>query len=253
MAPGSQRPHAADPAHPDPGGSIDPGRAPDPGDPGDPGVEDGQRPLRADAERNRRLILDAASAVFAERGLEAGFEEVARRAGVGVGTVYRRFPDRDDLIDALFARRLDELVALTARAGEREDPWEALVWFLEESVAAQSCDRGLSEVLGDGLRGAERLERARERMQPAVGAVVARAQAAGLLRDDVAPLDLAVLSRAVSQIGTEATPDLWRRYLAILLDGLRARPERPTPLPRACPDEAELARVAHKARPGRRR
>lgn len=202
------------------------------------------RPLRADAERNRRLILDVAGEVFAERGLDAGFDEVARRAGVGVGTVYRRFPDREDLIDALFAERIEGMAELAEEAGRVDDPWEAVVFFLERSIEAQAVDRGLMEVLGQGVGRDRRIERARDRMQPLVGALVRRAAAAGALRPGVQPLDLAVLASGLARISTDGRPDLWRRYLPVVLDGLRPAPGQ-AGLPLAAPDEAEFAMLVH--------
>lgn len=211
-------------------------------------ASDVRRPLRADAERNRRLILDTASAVFAERGLVAGFDEIARAAGVGVGTVYRRFPDREDLIDALFADRVEAMVGLATDAAQIEDPWAALAWFLERSVAEQASDRGLAEVMGSGLRGRRRLENARSQMLPAVGLLIQRADAAGVLRDGVVVLDLAIIGRVLSSISTEANPDLWRRYVPIAMDGLRRAPDS-SPLPSMLPEESDLAQLVQWRRP----
>ncbi|GAB3815945.1 TetR/AcrR family transcriptional regulator [Kribbella italica] len=203
------------------------------------------RPLRADAERNRRLIVEAAETVFAERGLMAGFDEVARAAGVGVGTVYRRFPQRDDLIDALFADRVQAMVALAESAAAIEEPWQALGWFLEQSVAEQAGDRGLAEVLGDGMRGSRRLAQARERMLPAVGDLLARARRAGVVRPDVEILDLAVIGSMLARLSTDADPELWRRYLPIALDGLRQRPDS-APLVGGAAREADLTQLARR-------
>lgn len=211
-----------------------------------PASDDDPRPLRADAERNRRLIIDAAAGVFAERGLLAGFDEIARAAGVGVGTVYRRFPDRDDLIDALFAERIEAMVELAAEAAELEDdPWAALARFLERSVAAQAGDRGLAEALGDGLRGRRRLEAARGRMVPAVEALLVRARLAGVVRPDVEVLDLATIGNMLVLVANDSNPELWRRYLPIVLDGLRRRPDS-APLTLPPPTEADLAHIAQR-------
>ena len=101
------------------------------------------RPLRADAERNRRRILAAARQLFAARGLGVSLDEIAAEAGVGVGTVYRRFPDRDLLIDALFEERIDEIAQAARDALEHDDPWEGFAWFLHEAAGLQAPDRGL--------------------------------------------------------------------------------------------------------------
>src|SRR3954447_23625693 len=108
-----------------------------------PSVPAGPRRLRADAERNRRRLLVAAEELFAERGLCVGLEEIARHAGVGVGTAYRRVRDKDELIDALFEAHIDAIVALADQAAVEPDPWEGLVLFLRGAVEPQIRNRGL--------------------------------------------------------------------------------------------------------------
>src|SRR4051812_11232440 len=102
-----------------------------------------ERPLRRDAELNRQRILTAAADAFAEGGLAVTMDEIARRAGVGVGTVYRRFPDKELLIEALFEQRIDELVVLAEAARDEADPFAGLARFFESFVAIQAADRGL--------------------------------------------------------------------------------------------------------------
>jgi AcrR family transcriptional regulator len=102
-----------------------------------------ERPLRRDAERNRERILQAAAELFTERGLDVTLNDIAHHAGVGVGTVYRRFPDKETLIDALFEVRLAQIVALAEAQSRVEDPWEALSGFLERALEMQSADRAL--------------------------------------------------------------------------------------------------------------
>src|SRR5438552_7742440 len=106
-----------------------------------------ERPLRRDAERNRQRILDAARELFTERGLTVTLNDIAHHAGCGVGTVYRRFPDKELLIDALFEERIDELVDFANEGLADPDPWHGLVRFLERALDAQTRDRGLKEVL----------------------------------------------------------------------------------------------------------
>src|SRR6202045_874858 len=101
----------------------------------------GERPLRRDAERNRQRILAAAAEVFTERGLDATLDDVARAAGVGVGTVYRRFPDKDSLVSELFRDRIDALVTVAEEACESADPWRGLVDFLEYIASAMAGDQ----------------------------------------------------------------------------------------------------------------
>jgi AcrR family transcriptional regulator len=205
-------------------------------------IENLGRPLRADAERNRRRILVAAAEVFAKRGLDAGLDEIARHAGVGTGTVYRRFPDKAMLIEALFESRIDTLIDVAEKALAMPDPWAGLVHFLETSIEMQQADRGLKEVLfGDGCSpgthpGGSRFTAKMNSLIPTFSAIVDRAKAAGQLRPDVSTTDLAVIQFMLNSVGTFAAavePQLWRRQLAILLDGLRTEREGITPLPLA--------------------
>jgi AcrR family transcriptional regulator len=198
------------------------------------------RPLRADAERNRRRILVAAAEVFAKRGLDAGLDEIARHAGVGTGTVYRRFPDKAILIDALFESRIDALFEVAEKAFAMPDAWAGLVYFLETSIEMQQADRGLKELLfGEGCAPggpakASRFAAKLNTLLPMISAIVDRAKATGQLRADVDPTDLAVIQFMLHGVGTltaPVEPHLWRRQLAILLDGLRADRKEVTPLP----------------------
>src|SRR5579862_1591321 len=105
------------------------------------------RPLRADAERNRRRIMDSARALFAERGLDVTLNDIAHHAGVGVGTVYRRFPSKDDLIDALFEDGVSRIAGIAREGLEDPDPWNGFVSTLERLLELQEADRGLKELL----------------------------------------------------------------------------------------------------------
>lgn len=204
------------------------------------------RPLRRDAEQNRVRILDAARAAFAECGLDVSMDAIARRAGVGVGTVYRRFPDKEVLIEALFEQRLDELVGIATDAASERDPWTALARLLEGFVTAQAADRGLRDLLLSSAHAEQRVARARERIAPVADGIVARAQEAGRLRDDVVGTDLALVQFmlvALVDYTREVEPEVWRRFLAIVLDGLRARRAKPGELPVAPLDDAQFAAV----------
>jgi AcrR family transcriptional regulator len=206
-----------------------------------------ERPLRRDAERNRLRILQAAREVFADRGLDASLDQIAAHAGVGVGTVYRRFPDKDALIDALFEEGIDEVAAAGQRALSAPDPWEGLVGFLQQANALLACDRGLRQVLLS--RGAHRTERAREKITPIATELVARAQQAGSLRADLDPLDLPVIQLMVSAIADltrEVSPELWQRALTIIIDGLASTRQTPTPLPGKPLDRDQLAAAISK-------
>jgi AcrR family transcriptional regulator len=182
------------------------------------------RPLRRDAERNRLRILQAAAEVFTEQGLRATLDDVADRAGVGVGTVYRRFPDKEALVEALFTERLDSLVGFAEQALTDPDPWAGLVGLLERAAMIMAGDRGLRQILMYATYGHDRVEQARARMQPVVTKVVKRAQEAGVLRADLYATDIPLLEFMVSAIAEytlQVRPEVWRRYLALMLDALR--------------------------------
>jgi AcrR family transcriptional regulator len=184
------------------------------------------KPLRADAERNRRRILEAAAEVFGERGLSATLDAVAERAGVGVGTVYRRFPDKEALVDALFEERIDEVRAIADEAALIPDGWEALTTFMERALEMHCHDRALKELVFSTAHGQDRVARARQRIKPAVETLFERARASGQLRADVEINDVPILQLMVTAVidyAQDAAPDVWRRYLGILLDGLRAK------------------------------
>ena len=192
------------------------------------------RPLRADAERNRARILAAAAEVFADRGLDVSLDEIAAHAGVGVGTVYRRFPDKDALIDALFEEKIDRAVELADRALEIEDPWEAFTTFMRGMCRMQAGDRGFKDALLARDRGRERVAAARERIAPRAMKLLDRAQEAGAVRSDLGPFDVPMLNLCVSLIADrtrEVAPDYWERVLTIIIDGISAQgPASPMPV-----------------------
>lgn len=183
------------------------------------------RPLRRDAQRNRRRILDAARSLIATHGLGVSYEEVARAADVAVGTVYNRFPRREDLIDVLFTEQVDEVVATAQRVRAIEDPWDALVACLTEIVALQVRNRGLRQLAAGTGRRADLTRDARERIAPVVTELLERAQEAGAVRPDVRERDLAlvpIMVGAVIDSARHVDANLWRRALVLVLDGLRA-------------------------------
>ena len=204
----------------------------------------GIRPLRRDAERNRQRILKAASEVFNERGLEVSLDEIARHAGVGVGTVYRRFRTKEELVEALFMDRLDMVAAVADDALNAPDAWSGLVSFMERMAEIMAGDLGLRQILMFATYGRDLVTIARQRNAPLVERLVARAQAAGQLRTDLRQTDIVfivfVLTEA-TQLAQAANPDVWRRYLTLILDGMR--PERdgvtPLPVPALAPEEME--------------
>src|SRR5438067_13101700 len=120
-----------------------------------------EKPLRADAERNRRRILEAAAELFATKGLSVGLDEIAHHAGVGVGTAYRRFPDKRKLIEELFEDRVARMVALAERALAADDAWEGLAGFIERATEHQIANRGLKELVFGSDQGRALSARAR--------------------------------------------------------------------------------------------
>jgi AcrR family transcriptional regulator len=198
------------------------------------------RPLRRDAELNRQRILKAAAEVFTERGFAATLDDVARHAGVGVGTVYRRFPDKAALADALFDERIDGLIALAEQAAGEPDAWASLVAFLERSAEMLAGDLGLRQLLMFAAHSHDRALYARSRMRPAITALVERAQAAGQVRPDIRATDIPVIELMISAVADytkPVQPAIWRRYLALMLDALSPAGARPLPEPPLTPDE----------------
>jgi AcrR family transcriptional regulator len=192
------------------------------------------RPLRADAARNRTRILDAARAAFAEAGLDAGVEEIARRAGVGKGTLYRRFPTKEALVRAIFEDILDEVDRLVEEAEAEPDAWEAFARYLGASARMMACNQGFFDVVAHGMGAAALTPEQRQRILAAAARPLQRAQAAGAVREDLVPEDVQLMLRMLGAT-TRAAPDgssmddHWPRYLGLLLDAIR--PEAATPLP----------------------
>jgi AcrR family transcriptional regulator len=186
----------------------------------DPDTE--ERPLRADARRNRERILEAARHAFAEHGASAQMDDVARGAGVGVGTVYRHFPTKEALIDALVAEKVRTTTDNMRLALEIDDPWGAFAAALRRNAEVMAADAALREALirlgpAVGHAGEEHAE-----LDELAERLVARAQEAGVLRDDVTAQDIGALMAGLC--ASMGRPGLdWRRHLDLLLDGLRAR------------------------------
>ncbi len=201
--------------------------------------------LRRDAERNRRRILAAARKLIAERGLGVGYDEIARAADVGVGTVYRRFPTRDGLFHELFHDRVDAVVAILEEALAVEDPWEGLCQFMRRDFELQASDRGLREFMLGRADSTELRRRAGERIQPLVAELVERAQASGRLRAEVGQGDIEIILAMLGGLmdaSLHVEPDLWRRYLAMVLDGIQ-RGGRHDEIPGKPPDQPELGQI----------
>jgi AcrR family transcriptional regulator len=209
---------------------------------GDPAAP---RRLRSDARRNRDAILSAARQLFCDQGVEAPLEEIARRAGVGIATLYRRFPSRVELLDAVLADTLQAHIDAATRALAMDDPWEGFCYFLEETCRLQASDRGLNDAMGMRFPRTPALEAARRRLFDLGGQLIARAQQAGRLRPDLTHEDLAFVAWANARIlqasRAAGAPDAWRRHLGFLLDGFRAERASPIPQPPLSPRQVYRA------------
>lgn len=208
------------------------------------------RPLRADAERNRQRIVDAARSLFAERGVDVSVEDIAAAAGVGIGTFYRRFPDRESLVEAVFATKLERAVHSARELLEIEDPWEAFRAFVTTVARMHARDRGLNDVLLSSDRGRERVAAFRATIQPLAGQLLERAQAAGALREDVTLFDIAMIHQgvaAIADITRDVSPDYFERTLTLLVDGL-ARERTTTAMPVPPPDFEQFSAILSRQR-----
>ncbi|MBF6064157.1 TetR/AcrR family transcriptional regulator [Nocardia terpenica] len=178
------------------------------------------RPMRRDAARNRDRLLREAAGVFTEQGLTGSLEEIARRAGVSIGTLYNHFPTRDALIDELVPARLAELDDLAARAAAEPDAWRACAGFVDALLTRLTADRGLREAFTGDHPAAAQAAAACERGMMHLSAVLDRARTAGALRADATDADVAHLIWMLSQLGEDAAR---RRAQKFVLDGLRPR------------------------------
>jgi len=183
-----------------------------------------EKPLRADARRNREKVLAAARAVFSEEGVDAQMDDVARRADVGVGTVYRHFPTKEALLNALSDELFAVVAVYTRNQLTLDDPWEAFtraMWFGAEKTAG---DRAFSEILSATRPGQNRTCPGKEDLFVTVGELMDRCKAAGKMRPDARVDDIGLMMCGVGSASQmeHPVPDAWRRHLAIMLDGLRA-------------------------------
>ena len=210
-------------------------------------ADDCERPraLRADALRNQQRIIAAARDLFATRGLEATLNDVAHHAGVGVGTVYRRFATKDELLEAIFEDGIDQVVELAKEALAVEDSWDGFVWFVEHLCELTATDRGLREMVCSKAYGGYRVECARLRLDPHVSQVVERALDDGHIRPEICSTDMPILNMlagTVAEYAGHIEPDLWRRYVTLLLDGMRHRDgQSRLPVDALCDDKMDRA------------
>ncbi|GAA3799970.1 TetR/AcrR family transcriptional regulator [Sphaerisporangium flaviroseum] len=205
------------------------------------------RPLRRDAQRNRDALVAAARTIFASEGIDAPLEQIARQAGVAIGTLYRNFPTRMDLVEAIFVDKLRALVDRAEQALVMDDAWEAFAFYLEELCELQAGDRGFNDLASMRFPHAECMERTQGHIYELSRRIVERAQEQGVVRPDVTAEDLAFVvwsNTRVSEATKAVCPRAWRRHLGLMLDAFRAGRARPLPEPPMRPEEVYQAMVS---------
>jgi len=180
---------------------------------------------RSDVRRNRERLVAAARELFATAGLDVPAREVARNAGVGVGTLYRHFPTREDLVDAVLEDSFQQLIGIAEAALAEADPWRGFTRYVEGALVLYARNRGLKQTIETRTHGRERIKAMRRRIQPLTARLVAAAQESGALRKDFTvkdiPLILSASDRAAELAG-EAGSQAASRYLGFVFDGLRS-------------------------------
>ncbi|MGS2805936.1 TetR/AcrR family transcriptional regulator [Nocardia sp. MW-W600-9] len=207
------------------------------------------RRLRADAARNQARIVAAARELFADHGLEITLDDVAERAGVGVGTVYRRFANKKELISEVFDQHMVDFADAADAAMKNPDPWLGLVEFFEDACRHLATNRGFGEVMLELEEDPARFAELRDRIRPSVTAIIERARDAGAVHPDVTTTDFFALIHMVNAFAEFAGPvnsEVWQRYMAITLNGVRtdAVPRRPLLVAPLTDDEVERAKAA---------
>jgi AcrR family transcriptional regulator len=209
-------------------------------------VEQLQRPLRRDARASRDKLVAAAQAEFAAHGVEASLEKIARDAGVAIGTLYRHFPTRLDLLLAALRPRLQEFVDGADRAVEMDDPWDGFVAYLDNLFAVQAGDRGFNDFLSRRFPGNSETEHIHDVMCQQIEDVLGRAQEAGKARPDITRADVVNLiwsnGRIIDATSAKA-PTAWRRQLYLMLDAYRAERAHSIPEPPMTDDQLYDAMV----------
>lgn len=197
-------------------------------------VGQARRPLRRDAQERRDRLIEAAQREFAAHGVDASLEKIAREAGVSIGTLYRHFPTRLDLLMAAFRPRVQEFLKGAAKALEIDDPWQGFVYYLENLFAIQAGDRGFNDFLSRRFTDNAETELIHDQMCQDIANVLARAQQAGEVRPDITMADIVNLiwsNGRIMDATSTAAPSAWRRYLYLMLDAYRAERAHPIPEP----------------------
>jgi AcrR family transcriptional regulator len=213
----------------------------------DDGSDSGCEELRADAERNRQLLLQAAREVFADQGLDASSKEIARRGGVGIATLYRRFPTRQDLLVATFGPKLAAYTEAIDRALKDPDPWRGFCDYLTAITGMQQGDRGFRDILTQAFPNARELRAQRDRVYHGVAELIERAKATGRLREDFVPEDVPLLLMAnagVVAATAEHAPESSDRLVGYLLQAFASAAASELPPP-ATPQRMYRALTRH--------
>jgi AcrR family transcriptional regulator len=218
-----------------------------------------EKPLRADAERNRRRLLEVAAAMFSERGLDVGVGEIAERAGVGRGTLFRNFASKEDLIAAIVVERMNEVVALGRELLDTGDPGDTLFTFIEETAGRQQVDRAMFESVADTFMANEGIRAAYAAIVETVGLLLQRAQASGAVRADVSAVDVMMMVKGACQAATSfqmVDPEIGVARQLDLVRAALSAPAATRPLRGRTPSVEDLERAfpssepaaAHRAR-----
>ncbi|TMK72381.1 MAG: TetR/AcrR family transcriptional regulator [Actinobacteria bacterium] len=206
--------------------------------------------LRSDARRNRGRLVASARELFATHGVDVPVEEITQHAGVGMGTLYRHFSTKEELIDAVLEDAFSGLVDAAERAVEAEDAWAGFTSFLEYAIGLHATNHGLKDVIAERAHGAKRAQAMRARMRPLIRRMIERAQEQGTLRADFAPGDVPLIfwtSGRVIETTAGIAPNYWRRYLSLLLDGLRLGAATTLPEPTLTPAQLQRATRGRRA------
>jgi AcrR family transcriptional regulator len=204
------------------------------------------RRVRRDVQRNREALITAAREVISSHGIDAPLEHIARRAGVGIATLYRHFPTRVALVDAILTSAVQAYVEIARRALAMEDAWAGFVYYLERTCELEAADRGINDMMSMRLPGAVIAEATKKQMFELVVQIMRRAQDSGRLRADVTPEDLALLTWATGRIveaTAEVAPRAWRRHLGLLIDAFRAENAHELPVRPLTPRQVYRAMI----------
>ncbi|MFB9466600.1 TetR/AcrR family transcriptional regulator [Streptomyces cinereospinus] len=194
------------------------------------------RPLRSDAVRTRKLLHDAATSAFAELGTNVSIAEIAERAGIAKGTVFRHFATKEDLVAAIVCENIDTLVATGEQLAQEADAGEALRAFMTAIIEIEASDRAFCEIASGAIHDQPSIQAGTNRLRAIAETLVDRAREQGAIRPEITGQDIILLVSGIYQTAAplaSAQPDLWRRYLGLVLDGMQAHsvPELPHPAP----------------------